>query len=69
MQACMRSTGRRPGVSRRQLRAALSLAQSSGRVFDHEFGLFQPTFSGEDCGHHGGYEVVDLVDGEVIEPL
>ena len=40
MQACMRSTGRRPGVSRRQLRAALSLAQSSGRVFDHEFGLF-----------------------------
>ena len=31
--------------------------------------FFQSTFSGEDCGHHGGYEAVDLVDGEVIEPL
>ena len=39
-------------------------------VFDHEFGLFsvQSTLSGESCGHHGGYEVVDLVDSEVIEP-
>ena len=39
-------------------------------VFDHEFGLFsvQSTLSGESCGHRGGYEVVDLVDSEVIEP-
>ena len=28
----------------------------------------QSTLSGESCGHNGGYEVVDLVDSEVIEP-